>query len=186
METTTTLIATNPDDAAAGGFIVGGILGSMTIIALVVCILTIIAGWRILKKAGEPGWKILIPFYNTYIILKIVGLKTWFWFMLALNILTPIVFSMCRLDTYLIMTGTQQQVQAYVSTYNFAQNPMVIVMMVLCILYGVTLTILFSHRLSKVFGHGIGFTLGLIFLQPIFWMILGFDSSKYNKKNLKA
>jgi hypothetical protein len=35
------------------------------------------------------------------------------------------------------------------------------------------------HKLSKSFGHGVGFTLGLIFLSPIFTLILGFGSSEY-------
>lgn len=183
---TPTLISGNPNEVAAGAFVLGGALSTVLIISLIMGILSIIAGWRILKKAGEPGWKILIPFYNYYTILKIVKLKTWFWFMIALNVLTVVSFYVCKLDVELLSTGTPEQIQAYLETYNFAQNPMVIVSIVLSMIYGVTLTILFSHRLSKVFGHGIGFTLGLIFLQPIFWLILGFDSSKYNKKNLKA
>lgn len=32
---------------------------------------------------------------------------------------------------------------------------------------------------SKSFGHGVGFTIGLIFLSPIFLCILGFGSSRY-------
>ena len=35
------------------------------------------------------------------------------------------------------------------------------------------------HKLSKSFGHGIGFTLGMIFLSPIFTLILGFGNSRY-------
>jgi hypothetical protein len=35
------------------------------------------------------------------------------------------------------------------------------------------------NDLSKVFGHGIGFTLGLLFLSPIFIPILGFGGSQY-------
>ncbi|WP_282035518.1 DUF5684 domain-containing protein [Saccharicrinis aurantiacus] len=35
------------------------------------------------------------------------------------------------------------------------------------------------NLLSKSFGKGIGFTLGLIFLGPIFWLILGFGNSEY-------
>ncbi|MGA0134470.1 MAG: DUF5684 domain-containing protein [Opitutales bacterium] len=34
-------------------------------------------------------------------------------------------------------------------------------------------------NVSKRFGHGVGFALGLVFLAPIFWLILGFGSSKY-------
>ena len=41
-------------------------------------------------------------------------------------------------------------------------------------------------RLSKVFGHGVGFTLGLVFLSGIFMLILGFGSSKYDKKVAKT
>ncbi len=35
------------------------------------------------------------------------------------------------------------------------------------------------HRISTRFGKGIGFTIGLTLLAPIFWLILGFDDSKY-------
>lgn len=39
--------------------------------------------------------------------------------------------------------------------------------------------IMVYNRLSKSFGHGVGFTLGLIFLGIIFFPILAFGSSKY-------
>jgi hypothetical protein len=39
--------------------------------------------------------------------------------------------------------------------------------------------LIFVHELSKAFGHGIGFTLGLIFLSIIFIPILAFGGSKY-------
>jgi len=35
------------------------------------------------------------------------------------------------------------------------------------------------HRISTRFGQGIGFTIGLTLLAPIFWLILGFGDSKY-------
>lgn len=35
------------------------------------------------------------------------------------------------------------------------------------------------NLISKSFGKGVGFTLGLIFLGPIFWGILGFGSATY-------
>jgi len=35
------------------------------------------------------------------------------------------------------------------------------------------------HRISTNFGQGVGFTIGLTLLSPIFWLILGFGSSKY-------
>ncbi|MCU4174465.1 DUF5684 domain-containing protein [Carboxylicivirga sp. N1Y90] len=36
------------------------------------------------------------------------------------------------------------------------------------------------NLLSKSFGYGTGFTLGLIFLSPIFYPILGLGDAKYN------
>jgi len=39
--------------------------------------------------------------------------------------------------------------------------------------------ILLANDLSKKFGRGVGFTLGLIFLAPIFYLILAFGDSKY-------
>ena len=32
---------------------------------------------------------------------------------------------------------------------------------------------------GKLFGHGVGFTIGLIFLSPIFKGILAFNSDEY-------
>lgn len=40
--------------------------------------------------------------------------------------------------------------------------------------------IIWNHvNVSKRFGHGVGFAIGLVLLAPIFWLILGFGSSKY-------
>ncbi len=34
-------------------------------------------------------------------------------------------------------------------------------------------------KLAKSFGKSTGFAIGLIFIPTVFWLILGFDSSKY-------
>lgn len=46
-------------------------------------------------------------------------------------------------------------------------------------LVNIVVTFMMLHKMSKAFGHGIGFTLGLIFLPYIFMMILGFNSDEY-------
>ena len=33
--------------------------------------------WRIYARAGQPGWTVLVPFYNTYVLLKIVNRPGW-------------------------------------------------------------------------------------------------------------
>lgn len=41
------------------------------ILLLAVAALMIAAYWLVFKKAGEPGWAALIPFYRTYVLYKI-------------------------------------------------------------------------------------------------------------------
>lgn len=43
----------------------------------IVVLLLLISYWKIFEKAGQPGWKAIIPFYNLYILLKIVGKPGW-------------------------------------------------------------------------------------------------------------
>ncbi len=57
---------------------------------LVVAILVIIGAWKVFEKAGQPGWAILIPIYNVYIMLKIAG-RPWWWLLLYLVPLVNIV-----------------------------------------------------------------------------------------------
>lgn len=51
------------------------------VIVLPVIIITIIAEWKIYTKAGQPGWACIVPIYNTFILLKIIG-KPWWWLLL--------------------------------------------------------------------------------------------------------
>lgn len=46
-------------------------------------ILMLAAMWKVFTKAGEPGWAILIPIYNLYIMCKIAGRPGW-WVLLML------------------------------------------------------------------------------------------------------
>ena len=57
--------------------------------------------------------------------------------------------------------------------------PLVVLIPVLgAIAYLVGIVMLF-HRISTRFGQGVGFTIGLTLLNPIFFLILGFGSFKY-------
>lgn len=47
------------------------------LIYFAVIILFVISMWRIFTKAGKPGWAALIPFYNMYVMLQIVGRPAW-------------------------------------------------------------------------------------------------------------
>lgn len=63
---------------------------------LVFAILQIIGMWKIFEKAGEPGWKSLIPFYSQYTMYKVFWGEGWLFLLLLvplINIIVTIMFS---------------------------------------------------------------------------------------------
>lgn len=142
--------------ALLGGLGLGWAAGTvMTIVALIALawyIIRVIAQWKIFTKAGEAGWKSIIPIYNEWILYKF----TWKAYMAIVAIV-------------LVSLGTMfTQVGGALSTIGGILSFAAFV--IECI---------DMHKLSKAFGHGGGFTAGLIILKPIFLLILGFGSSRY-------
>ena len=105
--------------------------GIVWILYIAFYVLIVAGWWKMFEKAGEEGWKAIIPIYNIIILLKIVG-REWWWVILMI---IPIV--------------------------------------------GLIIWIIVALDLAKVFGRGTGFAIGLIFLSPIFAMILGFGEDMY-------
>jgi hypothetical protein len=75
---TLTLLAQSNGGAEAGGLI--GML--FFLIQIAVILLWIVGGWKMFQKADQPGWGVLIPFYNLYLMIIIAGRPGW-WFFLA-------------------------------------------------------------------------------------------------------
>ena len=167
-----------PSEAAAAGGAAGAIVGMTVAFMVVLYVITVIATWKIFKKAGEPGWKCLIPIYNYYLMYKIVGMKNWFWWMIAIIICSSIAFAVNNFNPY---TMTEAQI----ANYDFGAHPAVLITLLILCVVAIYVEVVYAWRTSKVFGHGIGFFIGLLFFTPIFWLILGFDKSKYDKKALK-
>ncbi|HRW77170.1 MAG TPA: DUF5684 domain-containing protein [Candidatus Sabulitectum sp.] len=55
----------------------------MVIFGIVVGLFMIICQWKIIEKAGKPGWASIIPIYNVIVMLQIAGKPEW-WFLLLL------------------------------------------------------------------------------------------------------
>lgn len=68
--------------------LVTGASTAMIVIDIVIAVLLIVSCWLIFRKAGQPGWAAIIPFYNVFVFVR-VAQKGWGW-ALAL-ILSPIV-----------------------------------------------------------------------------------------------
>ena len=156
MESLTSL---SSEQALAAGGVLGGMIGTVLGIGLVFYILLVIANWKIFTKAGEAGWKSLIPIYNEYILCRIIGINFWIYCLglpLALGILSAI--------------PALAQVMSYISG-----------------LYSLFFLIYSSIKLADAFKKGTGFKVGLILLPGIFHLILAFGDSKYvGKKAVEA
>ena len=62
-----------------------------TFLSLVMAIISIIALWKIFEKANEPGWASIIPFYNLYVLFKIVWGKGWYFLLLLIPIANIVI-----------------------------------------------------------------------------------------------
>ena len=65
--------------------IIGLLTGFSVIFILTLClfifaglILTVVGKWKVFKKAGKNGWEALIPYYNTWVLCEMAGIKWWF------------------------------------------------------------------------------------------------------------
>lgn len=60
----------------------GPLVTAVTLVGLAVGVLVIAGMWGVFSKAGQPGWAPIIPFYNTIVLLRVVG-KPWWWLLLV-------------------------------------------------------------------------------------------------------
>lgn len=134
------------------------LLGILVFIALI-----IIAWWKIFEKAGEKGWKSIIPFYNIYIIFKICWSKKWFWIFMLTTILPSII-------------------SEFVSENGGIKNTILSVVLVILLILEIVIYIVQAFKLSKSFGHKAGYGFGLLFLPNIFTLIIAYGRSKYVKR----
>ena len=137
---------------------------SLGVMMFIYQILLIIARWRIFTKAGEPGWKSIIPILSLYTAYKIVWKTSMFWLSVLFSLLAVILVGLSNMfdELTMILMWLDVLVIAVVAVFG----------------------IIFTHKLSRAFRHGVSFTLGLLFFQPIFILILGFGSSEYHGADL--
>jgi hypothetical protein len=68
----------------------GGLPAWFWIITGILVVVQYAAMWRVYTKAGREGWEAIIPIYNYYVMLKIVGKPGW-WLILMLIPIVNIV-----------------------------------------------------------------------------------------------
>jgi len=124
------------------------------------------------KKAGEEWWKALIPFYCEWTITKIARApQSWFWTWLVTILvgMIPLI-----IGTVLVIIGAMDPLMAGAEGLVAVGLIMILFGSVL-VLVSVVFWTMILHRISKAFGQDVGFTVGLFFLEPVFFMILGLN-----------
>ncbi|MBR6185656.1 MAG: sugar ABC transporter permease [Clostridia bacterium] len=125
----------------------GILIFALIAVGALIVIMTV-AKWKLFQKAGEPGWKCLIPIYGDYVWFKLTWRVGAWVAILALSILA-------------VLTATITVVAA--------------ILEIMLLILG----IISIHKTSLSYGKGGGFTVGLIFLPFIFFLILAFGDSAY-------
>ena len=184
---------------------------SLLTVVAVVCVLVGI--WKILQKAGENGWKAIVPFYGEYTLFKTFWERKWFWISLIPRSLSFVgVLILFLTFFYLIFSsggalaggilsiigiafvadpsaaegiinGHDSSFSEIVSGVEGAKVTIFVwfAVLVLCLIFRFVLTIILKNKISKSFGKGAGFTVGLVLLAPVFYMILGCGKAEYRK-----
>jgi hypothetical protein len=94
LEAQQTAIPKNIAPSAGSVFIFLLVLGAVSL-------LIIVALWVVFQKAGESGWKSLVPIYNIYILLMISGVPGWWLILLFI----PVVGLVVHLLVMLALAG---------------------------------------------------------------------------------
>lgn len=135
------------------------------ITALVWYILQIIAYWRVFAKAGIPGFLSLIPILNVFLEFK-----------LAWNGKAAVAFFLLS-----ALSGFLPYLSAFLDAGSAGKMILSLASFVVMLLLAICV-IRERFKLARSFGKGFFFALGLLFLEPVFLMILGFGSAAYHKK----
>ena len=114
------------------------LISTYSLIILAFYVLIIVAQWKIFTKAGQEGWKALIPIYNVVVLYKIIGLSPWLLLLYLLSVVPVVGW-----------------------------------------IISIALSIVSTVKLAKAFNQSTAFIFGLLFLSPIFQMILGFGKAEY-------
>ena len=133
------------------------------ILSMALSILVIVAEWKLFTKAGEAGWKSLIPIYNCYILFKIAK-NEGFGKMLGATILGALLYC---IGLGMILAGSSFGV-------------IIFIVGAAAFIFALVIQFKMYADLSLRFGKEKVFAWGLLFLSPIFICILAFDSSNYD------
>lgn len=151
----------------------GALMGVMTaalVIGFAYWIIMTVAHWRLFTKAGEKGWKSLIPIYSDYVLFKLVWNTKGFWIWFGAGMVTAIVSTV----TTQYVVGPGGQLMSY-STGNFVTGAISFIASLVALIWSAMMCL----RMALAYGKKPSFGIGLLLLPFIFNPILAFGSAEY-------
>ena len=146
-------------------------LGVFIFIALIMVMLEVISRWVLFKKCGESGWKSLIPVYTDITLVKIAGLN-WWWLLIRYA-----GFIIIMIGYILVFTSSAYTAYSGAAYYGYESydtgSSTVALLSWLGMLIMTFVKILQSYNLVKKFNKNGGYTVLLVFFEPIMFLILG-------------
>lgn len=135
---------------SAGSAFIGVFFFMFGLVMLIVAVI-IISLWKIFTKAGQPGWAAIVPYYGYYIqTVKVARASIWYFIVACV----PTLLAITRVPI-------PEAVEGALGTVTFVMYAIVV------------------YKMAKMFGKGIGYTIGLVLLPFIFYPMLAFGDSVY-------
>jgi len=63
-----------------------------------VLVLTIAGMWAVFVKAGQPGWAVIVPIFNLYVLCKVAGKPGWWVILCLLPIINLVITAIVAID----------------------------------------------------------------------------------------
>jgi len=131
-------------------------LGALRIGVLLVWYLLLAVGrWKMFGKMGRAGWKGFIPIYSDYVLYDACWKKKFFWLALIASVICA-------------SRGDAETASALTTVAGVV---------------GAVLEFFLMRRVSRAFGHGLLYTIGLLLFSPLFILYLGFGPDRFRRRD---
>lgn len=164
-------------------------------ISLIMWIVIAIGRSKCIKKAGDKAWKAFIPFYGTYVLYKISGMKG-YW--IIVNIISEVIgfigifvsSSMLAemnniIDTINLSSKSLEEINKVAANYTIISG-IVDILDFLASAGLLALNIVWAIKFCKSFGKGGGYIAGMILVPFVFYFIIGLGDAEYVGNYKKA
>lgn len=134
----------------------------IVVMSFILFTIEVVTRWIIFNKAGESGWKAIIPIYSDYTMYKVSKSKKFFFLFYAAVLLSAII------------TGVTNDM-----TLSTSVSTIVWILALLFELVAFSCRCIQSIRLANAFNQSIAFGICLILFRPIVMLILAFSKMEY-------